>query len=91
MNNKCCICLEKLKKNGKVIFQCGHSIHLCCFIECLKNDTIFCPLCRRKIEENVEFYNYINLKFSIIIKNLQRMYTIKEMKNQVKVEAINIF
>ena len=73
MNKNCCICLEKMKRYGKVIFQCGHSMHLGCYIECLKNDTIFCPLCRAKIEENIEYYNYVNLKFSIIIKNLQKM------------------
>ena len=88
MNKNCCICLEKLKRNGKVIFTCGHTIHLCCYIECLKNDTIFCPLCRAKIEENVEYYNYINLKFSTIIKNIQRIYEVgKEIKLQTMINT----
>ncbi len=85
MNKKCCICLEKMKCYGKVIFQCGHSIHLCCYIECLKNDTIFCPLCRVKIQENIQYYNYINLKFSIIIKNIQR---ICKVGKQIKLQQI---
>ena len=73
MNKNCCICLEKMTCYGKVIFKCGHAMHLCCYIECLKNDTIFCPLCRVKIQENVDYYNFLNLKFSIIIKNLQKI------------------
>lgn len=69
----CCICLYKIKKNGKVIFHCSHKIHLECFMELLKHDTIFCPLCRKRIESNIEFYNFINLKFTKIIKNLQQI------------------
>jgi len=76
MCDKCSICLLNLNNIGKVIFKCGHSIHLNCYIECLKNDTIFCPLCRKCIEENITFYNYINLKFSKIINNFQKMYNI---------------
>ena len=87
---KCCICLDKMNKKGIVTFKCGHTIHLCCYIECLKNDTIFCPLCRAKIEENVEFYNYINLKFSTIVKNLQRMCELRQIKPVINIPQINI-
>ena len=90
MNKTCCICLEKLKRNGKVIFKCGHSIHLCCYIECLKNDTIFCPLCRVKIQENVDYYNFINLKFSIIIKNLQRLCVSPKEVSRTVITGTNI-
>ena len=90
MKNNCCICLEKLKRKGIVIFQCGHIMHLGCYIECLKNDTIFCPLCRAKIEENVEFYNYINLKFSTIVKNLQRICEMSKIKPAINIPQLNI-
>lgn len=76
MCDKCSICLEKLEEKGKVTFQCGHSLHLKCFMNCLKNDTIFCPLCRKKIEENVQYYNFLNLKLNRIVQNF-KMITIK--------------
>lgn len=68
MCQKCCICLDNLGEKGKVTLDCGHSIHLHCFIECLKNDTIFCPMCRGKIKDNINYYNFLNLKLSIIIR-----------------------
>ena len=66
MSYKCCICLNKLNSNGKVTLTCGHSIHLNCFIECLKNDIINCPICRKKIPETITFYNFLNCKLNFI-------------------------
>ena len=88
MCEKCSICLVKLKRKGKVVFQCGHAIHLTCYIECLKNDTIYCPLCRTLIEENVSFYNFINGKFSRIIRSFQKICSIEDIK--VNIEGLNL-
>ena len=71
MCEKCCICLDKLDTKGIVILECNHRIHMKCFMECLKNDTIFCPLCRQKIEDNINYYNFLNLKLSIIMRNIK--------------------
>jgi len=74
--DKCSICLEKLTEKGKVTFDCGHSLHLSCFMTCLKNDTIFCPLCRQRIEDNVKYYNFLNLRLNHIVNNF-KMITVK--------------
>lgn len=71
MNTVCCICLDKLDKTDKVIFKCNHCIHLNCYIESLKHDNIFCPLCRSIIKPNVNYYNYLNDKLLIIINNVK--------------------
>lgn len=80
MCNKCCICLEDLKEKGIVILDCGHIIHMSCFMELLKHDTIFCPMCRGKIKDNVNFYNYINLKVITVKRNMRRTYLL-QLKN----------
>jgi phage pi2 protein 07 len=69
MCNSCSICLENLCDNNKVIFQCSHEIHLKCYIECIKNNILFCPLCRQKIKENVSLFNYINTKMNNLYKS----------------------
>ena len=69
MCEKCCICLNDIEETGQVILKCGHKIHLKCFMECLKNDTIFCPLCRKKIDEMIKYYNYLNKKLNFLYKN----------------------
>jgi len=38
-------------------------------MNCLKNDTIFCPMCRDKIKQNVNYYNYLNLKLNKLMEN----------------------
>ena len=82
MVNKCCICLDELKEKGTVTFDCGHIIHMCCFMELLKNDTIFCPLCRAKLKDNINFYNHLNLKLSVIIKGIHNFrITTKDINN----------
>lgn len=73
MCNTCCICLEELEDNGKVIFQCSHQIHFKCYIDCVKNNIIFCPMCRRKIPENVTLFNYINTKMNNLYKSYKNM------------------
>ena len=65
----CCICLTKLKDKGIVILNCNHKIHLNCYIECLLNNTIICPLCRQIITEHVNYYNFLNQKMNFIYKN----------------------
>jgi len=84
MEEKCCICLNILHDKGKVTFDCGHSIHLCCFMNCLKNDTIFCPMCREKIKQNINYYNFLNLKLNKLMENLFKNIKIEvtETKNE---------
>lgn len=72
MLNKCCICLNDVGDNGIVTFKCNHKIHLKCYIECLMNNTIFCPLCRVRIEENIKYYNLINKKFNFLYNHIQK-------------------
>ena len=81
MCNKCCICLEDLKEKGKVILDCGHSIHMACFMELLKHDTIFCPMCRGTIKDNINYYNFMNLRLSIIMRNIKRINIISKEIN----------
>jgi len=88
MNEKCCICLNTLHDKGKVTFDCGHSIHLCCFMDCLKNDTIFCPMCRAKIQPNINYYNFLNLKLNRIVEKFQ-IFKIKV--NEIDTQINNSF
>ena len=94
MNKKCCICLDKMKDKGIVTFDCGHTVHLQCYINCLKNDTIFCPMCRQKIKQNVDYYNFINLKLNKLFKNFNtikiKITEIDTQLNQERNTEINI-
>lgn len=69
MNSICPICLVKIKKNGNVIFKCNHQMHLKCYIECLKNTVIKCPLCKKPVNENKKYYKFLNSKFENVIKS----------------------
>lgn len=69
---KCCICLDNLTKTNIVTFDCKHSIHLNCYVNCLTNNMIDCPLCKRKIKQNVPLYNHFNIKFIRIIRTMKR-------------------
>ena len=89
MCKKCCICLEELKEKGKVILDCGHSIHMSCFMELLKHDTIFCPMCRGKIKDNVNYYNFLNLKLIIIKRNIRSLNIFKTQINRNETEISN--
>jgi hypothetical protein len=57
-NEECCICLNKLNNNIKIL-ECGHKIHEECFKKMIKLDCISknnCPICREKIEIKNEEY-----------------------------------
>ena len=69
--DKCCICLDNLTETNNVTFDCRHSIHLSCYMNCIQNNVVKCPLCKRLIKQNVTLFNYINLKYIKIIKSLQ--------------------
>jgi uncharacterized C2H2 Zn-finger protein len=81
----CCICLTKLTDKGIVILKCQHKIHLNCYIECLLNNTIFCPLCRQIIDDHIKYYNFINKKMNFIYDNWK-----KNEKNYKKILLIII-
>jgi len=69
--DKCCICLDDLTETNNVTFDCCHSIHLSCYMNCLQNNVVKCPLCKRLIKQNVTLFNYINIKYIKIIKSLR--------------------
>lgn len=81
----CCICLDELEKTGITTLDCGHTIHLNCFMEFIlcgsnKSNNNKCPLCRTDINmtnevkskmENVN-NNNINKEDILFATNIQQ-------------------
>jgi hypothetical protein len=61
----CCICLDDLENNGIATLECGHTIHLNCFMEFMlcnsrHSNNNKCPLCRTIIQINNNIKNKID-------------------------------
>ena len=57
----CPICLENLFDSIKpaTVLPCGHPIHAHCFISCMQQNRLSCPLCRKTMmtSDNAQRYN----------------------------------
>ena len=69
---RCCICLDDVEDKNVVIFDCGHSMHLKCYIDCLINNVLLCPLCKTKINQNIPLFNHYNLQMISIIQKIKK-------------------
>lgn len=71
-DNVCVICLDSLDEGNKVDFQCGHTIHIHCCFDYIKNlfekkSDISCPICRTvTCKANTPFYNLVKQRFGIV-------------------------
>lgn len=65
----CPVCLENLFHSTKhsCTLQCGHSIHIECFHECIKNNNLFCSICRKIVISGDILKEYIK-NFDDLIK-----------------------
>ena len=53
INDECCICLEKIRKNSSIIIlSCNHIFHEECIDQHTQYGHDFCPYCMKKIENN---------------------------------------
>jgi RING finger and CHY zinc finger domain-containing protein 1 len=59
----CPICLKGIwdSNDNPHILKCGHSVHLKCFFEFIRQDNYQCPLCKKSIIDMTEYWKRIEL------------------------------
>jgi hypothetical protein len=56
--SSCIICMET--NMDEIIFDCNHTICLNCYQKMLSmNNTIYCPICRKIVDENITKFDII--------------------------------
>lgn len=79
--NNCCICFGDMfsANDGTYIMDCGHSIHMICFIEYIKTN-YKCPLCFKSIFDMTKYFELLDdeiavtpmpLEYANIDKNIE--------------------
>ena len=60
-HNKCPVCFEDIfnSTNPSTIIKCGHVLHVSCFNEMLKSNSIRCPLCNKSSIDAEKYFEYI--------------------------------
>jgi len=82
--SNCPICLEYLFDSVKPLnfLQCGHSIHLECFINLIKQNIYKCPICNKTVADASKLWKY----YDKLIENQKKMFS----KDYVEHKDINI-
>tara|TARA_Y100001935_G_C17293478_1_gene504797 strand:- start:59 stop:550 length:492 start_codon:yes stop_codon:yes gene_type:complete len=101
IENKCCICLEKIDKDktNTYTLHCNHTFHTNCIIDWFRTETSNgrCPLCNLDDDDNnkyeyLSWYNrdYVIDRFKIIKNQSKKKDTpkklIKELEKLKKIE-----
>ena len=82
------MCVEVVDENDVVSLYCGHTFHTSCIITLIKKRNRKCPLCRERIEWNInQFKKHHELRNSFIDENAiqtVKQYTQASRKRSIR-------